>query len=104
VAQVTFDPAKVSYDKLLDAFWNMHDPTTINRQGPDVGTQYRSVIFFHSPAQEAAAKASVAQLTTSGRFKRPIVTQIVPAVKFYPAEEYHQRYFEKQGIEPTCHI
>jgi peptide-methionine (S)-S-oxide reductase len=104
VAQVTFDPAKVSYDKLLDAFWNMHDPTTINRQGPDVGTQYRSVIFFHSPAQEASAKASVAQLTASGRFKRPIVTQIVPAVKFYPAEEYHQRYFEKQGIEPTCHI
>jgi peptide-methionine (S)-S-oxide reductase len=104
VAQVTFDPAKVSYDKLLDAFWNMHDPTTINRQGPDVGTQYRSVIFFHSPVQEAAAKASVAQLTASGRFKRPIVTQIVPAVKFYPAEEYHQRYFEKQGIEPTCHI
>lgn len=104
VVQVEFDPAKVSYDRLLDAFWNMHDPTTLNRQGPDVGTQYRSVIFTHSPEQEAAAKASVAKLSASGRFKRPIVTQIVPAATFYPAEEYHQRYFEKQGIEPTCHI
>ncbi len=104
VTQVTFDPSVVSYDTLLDAFWNMHDPTTLNRQGPDVGTQYRSAIFFHSPEQEAAAKASVAKLTASGRFKRPIVTQIAPAPQFYPAEEYHQRYFEKQGIAPTCHI
>ena len=104
VTQVTFDPAVVSYDKLLDAFWNMHDPTTLNRQGPDVGTQYRSAIFFHSPEQEAAAKASVAKLMASGRFKRPIVTQIAPAPTFHPAEEYHQRYFEKQGIAPTCHI
>ncbi len=104
VAQVTFDPAVVSYDRLLDAFWNMHDPTTLNRQGPDAGTQYRSVIFVHSPEQEAAAKASLAGLASSGRFKRPIVTQIAPAGAFYPAEEYHQRYFEKQGIEPTCHI
>ncbi len=104
VAQVTFDPKLVSYERLLDAFWNMHDPTTLNRQGPDVGTQYRSAIFVHSPEQEAAAKASLAKLTSSGRFKRPIVTQIVPSTTFYPAEEYHQRYFEKQGIEPTCHI
>ena len=104
VAQVTFDPEVLPYERLLDAFWNMHDPTTMNRQGPDVGTQYRSVIFFHSPAQEAAAKASLERLAASGRFKRPIVTQIVPAQTFYPAEEYHQRYFEKQGIEPTCHI
>jgi peptide-methionine (S)-S-oxide reductase len=104
VAQVTFDPAVVSYERLLDAFWNMHDPTTLNRQGPDVGTQYRSAIFFHSPEQEAAAKASLARLASSGRFKRPIVTQIAPAGTFYPAEDYHQRYFEKQGIEPTCHI
>jgi peptide-methionine (S)-S-oxide reductase len=104
VTQVTFDKSVVSYDALLEAFWNMHDPTTLNRQGPDTGTQYRSVIFFHSPEQEAAAKASVAKLTASGRFKRPIVTQIVPAPTFYPAEEYHQRYFEKQGIAPTCHI
>ena len=104
VAQVTFDPAAVSYDRLLDAFWNMHDPTTPNRQGPDVGTQYRSVIFFHTPEQAAAAHASVERLARSGRFKRPIVTQIVPAQTFYPAEEYHQRYFEKAGIAPTCHI
>jgi peptide-methionine (S)-S-oxide reductase len=104
VVQVAFDPAKVSYDRLLDAFWNMHDPTTPNRQGPDFGTQYRSVIFTHSPEQDAAAKASLERLAASGRFKRPIVTQIVPAATFYPAEEYHQRYFEKQGIAPTCHI
>jgi len=104
VVQVAFDPAKVSYDRLLDGFWNMHDPTTLNRQGPDFGTQYRSVIFTHSPAQEAAAKASAAKQSASGRYKRPIVTQIAPAATFYPAEEYHQRYFEKQGIEPTCHI
>ena len=104
VAQVAFDPAVVSYDRLLDAFWNMHDPTTLNRQGPDVGTQYRSVIFFHSPEQQAAATASLQRLAASGRFKRPIATQIVPAQTFYPAEEYHQRYFEKQGIAPTCHI
>jgi len=104
VVQVAFDPAKVSYDQLLDAFWNLHDPTTLNRQGPDMGTQYRSVIFTHSPEQETAAKASLAKLASSGRFKRPIVTQVVPASTFYPAEEYHQRYFEKQGIAPTCHI
>ena len=104
VVQVAFDPAKVAYDQLLDAFWNLHDPTTLNRQGPDVGTQYRSVIFTHSPEQETAAKASLAKLASSGRFKRPIVTQVVPASTFYPAEEYHQRYFEKQGIAPTCHI
>lgn len=104
VAQVKFDPAVLPYERLLEAFWNLHDPTTLNRQGPDVGTQYRSVIFFHSPAQEAAAKASLERLAASGRFKRPIVTQIVPAQTFYPAEDYHQRYFEKQGIEPTCHI
>lgn len=104
VTQVTFDPSVVSYETLLDAFWDMHDPTTPNRQGPDVGSQYRSVIFFHSPEQEATAKASIAKQTVSGRFKRPIVTQIAPAPTFYPAEEYHQRYFEKQGIAPTCHI
>jgi peptide-methionine (S)-S-oxide reductase len=104
VVQVTFDPSAVSYDKLLDAFWSLHDPTTLNRQGPDFGTQYRSVIFYHSPAQQAAAKRSLEQLTAAHRYKRPIVTQIEPASTFYPAEEYHQRYFEKQGITPTCHI
>jgi peptide-methionine (S)-S-oxide reductase len=103
VAQVTFDPSKVSYVKLLDAFWRMHDPTTLNRQGPDVGSQYRSVIFTHSPEQAAQATISRDALAASGRAGRKIVTQIVPATEFYPAEEYHQRYFEKQGIGASCH-
>ncbi len=103
VVQVTYDPAEVSYDQLLDVFWNAHNPTTLNRQGPDWGTQYRSVIFFHSPEQEAAARASKEKLEKSGRFNRPIVTQIVPAVVFYRAEEYHQRYLEKRGVS-SCHI
>jgi peptide-methionine (S)-S-oxide reductase len=97
VVEVTFDPAKVSYDALLDAFWQIHDPTTRDRQGPDFGTQYRSAIFYHSPEQRAAAEASKAALEASGRFKRPIVTEISPAGPFYRAEEYHQRYLEKQG-------
>jgi peptide-methionine (S)-S-oxide reductase len=103
VVQVEFDPSVVSYRALLGAFWNLHDPTTLNRQGPDAGTQYRSAIFYHSPAQEAQAKQSRDELAASRRYKRPIVTQIVPASNFYLAEEYHQRYFEKQGIAPTCH-
>ncbi|HTD23937.1 MAG TPA: peptide-methionine (S)-S-oxide reductase MsrA [Terriglobales bacterium] len=103
VVQVTYDPSEVSYDQLLDVFWNAHNPTTLNRQGPDWGTQYRSVIFFHSPEQEAAARASKEKLEKSGRFNRPIVTQIVPAVVFYRAEEYHQRYLEKRGVS-SCHI
>lgn len=104
VVQVTYDPQKVSYEKLLDAFWTMHDPTQLNRQGPDYGTQYRSAIFFHTPEQEAIAKRSKEEAQRSGRFKRPIVTEITPASKFYEAEDYHQRYFEKRGIAPTCHI
>ena len=103
VVQVEFDPAKVSYEKLLDVFWENHDPTTINRQGPDIGTQYRSAIFFHTPEQETAARASKAKLERAGRFKRPIVTEIVPAAEFYRAEEYHQQYLEKRGLS-TCHI
>jgi peptide-methionine (S)-S-oxide reductase len=99
--EVTFDPAKVSYDQLLDAFWNMHDPTTPNRQGPDVGTQYRSGIFFHSAEQEAAARASKEK--AQAQFRRPIVTEITEASTFYRAEEYHQRYFEKNGMA-SCHI
>ena len=99
VVQVEFDPSLVSYEQLLDAFWSLHDPTTPNRQGPDVGTQYRSVIFFHSPQQEKTAKASKEKLNQSGQHPRPIVTEICPAKEFYRAEEYHQRYFEKQGIE-----
>jgi peptide-methionine (S)-S-oxide reductase len=101
VVQVTFDPAKVSYDKLLDVFFMNHDPTQLNRQGPDVGTQYRSVIFVHSPEQEKAAQAKMQAL--AGRFKRPIVTTIEPAPAFWPAEDYHQRYFEKNGL-PSCHV
>jgi len=101
--EVTYDPARVSYDELLRVFWENHDPTTPNRQGPDVGEQYRSAVFFHSPEQEAAAKASVASLEAAKRFRRPIVTQIVPAGPFYRAEDYHQQYLEKRG-QATCHI
>ena len=103
VVQVEFDPSQVSYDDLLRVFWENHDPTTLNRQGPDVGTQYRSVIFFHMPEQEAAAKASKEALSKSGRFKRPIVTEIQPAPQFWRAEEYHQQYLEKRG-QTHCHI
>ena len=98
VVEVEFDPVKVSYAELLNVFWSNHDPTTLNRQGPDVGDQYRSVIFYHSPEQRATAEASKAELDKSGRFRRPIVTQIEPAPKFYRAEEYHQRYLEKRGL------
>jgi len=98
---VEYDPARVTYEQLLDVFWNEHDPTTLDRQGPDVGTQYRSAIFFHDADQQAAAIASKERLERSGRFRGPIVTEIVPASAFYPAEEYHQQYFSKQGR--TCH-
>ena len=101
--QVEFDPARISYDELLDVFWKLHDPTTLNRQGPDVGSQYRSAIFYHDEAQHAAAEASRDRLAASGVFRRPIVTQIVPEAPFYPAEEYHQRYLEKNG-GVGCHI
>jgi peptide-methionine (S)-S-oxide reductase len=96
--EVEFDPAKVSYDDLLKIFWESHDPTTPNRQGPDVGTQYRSAIFFHDTAQEAAARASKEALEKSGKLKRPIVTEIVAVGPFYRAEEYHQKYFAKHGL------
>ncbi|MBZ5570276.1 MAG: peptide-methionine (S)-S-oxide reductase MsrA [Acidobacteriia bacterium] len=101
--EVTYDPAKLSYDKLLEVFWENHDPTQLNRQGPDWGTQYRSAIFFISPEQEAVAKASKEALGKSGRFSKPIVTQIVPEATFYEAEDYHQQYLEKKGLA-TCHI
>ena len=98
VVRVLYDPSKVSYEQLLEVFWNCHDPTTLNRQGPDVGTQYRSAVFFHSAEQEAAARASKQRLQASGPFKaRPIVTEIAPAATFWRAEEYHQRYLEKRG-------
>jgi peptide-methionine (S)-S-oxide reductase len=96
--RVEFDPAQVSYDRLLDVFWENHDPTTKNRQGPDMGTQYRSAIFFHDTGQEKAASESRNRLEQSGRYRRPVVTEIVPAKEFWQAEEYHQRYLEKRGL------
>jgi peptide-methionine (S)-S-oxide reductase len=101
--EVDYDPANVSYDDLLKVFWENHDPTQVDGQGPDIGSQYRSSIFFHSPEQEAAARASKAQLEKSGKFRRPIATEIVPAVAFYPAEDYHQQYLEKRGLA-SCHV
>jgi len=98
---VEFDPAQVSYDELLEAFWQLHDPTQLNRQGPDVGDQYRSAIYFHSPEQEAKATAS--KEAAQQRFKRPIVTEITPAPVFWPAEEYHQQYLQKRGLA-SCAI
>ncbi|MGC9971865.1 MAG: peptide-methionine (S)-S-oxide reductase MsrA [Bryobacteraceae bacterium] len=95
--EVEFDPAEVSYRDLLRVFWEMHDPTTLNRQGPDTGSQYRSAIFFHTPEQEADARASKEELERSGRHRRPIVTEILPAAEFWPAEEYHQCYLAKRG-------
>ncbi len=96
--EVEYDPSRVSYEQLLDVFWENHDPTTLNRQGPDVGEQYKSAIFVHTPEQQAAATASKEKLEKSGKYKRPIVTQIQPASKFWRAEEYHQRYLEKHGL------
>ena len=101
--EIEYDPAKISYAKLLDVFWENHDPTQLNRQGPDWGTQYRSAIFFHSPEQEAEAKASKQALENSGRLRKPIVTQLAPAPAFYEAEDYHQQYLEKRGLA-SCHI
>ncbi len=101
--EITYDPSKVSYQDLLKVFWENHDPTQKNRQGPDVGTQYRSAIFFHTPEQEAAARASKEQLERAGAFRRPIATEIVPATQFWRAEEYHQQYLEKRGLA-SCHI
>lgn len=103
VVQVTFDPARVSYPELLDTFFSNHNPTQLNRQGPDHGTQYRSVIFFHSPEQQQQAQEAIARLTAERRFSNPIVTQVVPAAAFWPAEEYHQKYLEKRGAA-SCHI
>jgi peptide-methionine (S)-S-oxide reductase len=103
VVEVTYDPSKVGYDDLLNVFWTSHDPTTLNRQGPDRGTQYRSAIFYHNAAQKTGATASKERWNASGRFSGPIVTEITPASPFYRAEEYHQRYLEKQGLV-SCHL
>ena len=101
--EVDFDPKRVSYGQLLDVFWENHDPTTLNRQGPDVGEQYRSAIFFHDADQEREARASKENLEKSGRYRRPVVTEIAPASKFWRAEDYHQQYLEKRGLA-TCKI
>jgi peptide-methionine (S)-S-oxide reductase len=103
VVEVEYDPERVSYEQLLDVFWSAHDPTQLNRQGPDVGTQYRSAIFFHTPEQEAAARQSKESLGQSGRYRRPVVTAIVPAMTFWPAEDYHQQYLAKRGMA-HCHL
>lgn len=103
VVEVDFDPAEITYEQLLDTFWNEHDPTQVNRQGPDVGEQYRSVIFYHTPEQKAAAEASKEALEKSGKYPRPIATQIEPAPKFWRAEDYHQQYLEKRGMA-SCRI
>jgi peptide-methionine (S)-S-oxide reductase len=102
--EIEFDPSRVSYETLLEVFWAIHDPTTLNRQGPDVGTQYRSAIFYHDESQRKAAEASKRRLEESGHFEDPIVTEITPASEFYPAEEYHQRYYERMGLPNLCAI
>jgi peptide-methionine (S)-S-oxide reductase len=104
VVRVEYDPSRVSFEKLLELFWQIHDPTTLNRQGPDIGTQYRSVIFYSDDRERATAEESKRRLDESGKFRRPIVTQIVPAAEFFPAEDYHQRYYEKMGMAPSCGI
>lgn len=103
VVQLDFDPAAVSYEALLEVFWSSHNPTTPNRQGPDVGSQYRSVVFYHDEEQRRAAEQMRDELQRAGRFARPIVTEVVPAQTFWRGEEYHQRYLEKRGLG-TCHI
>jgi peptide-methionine (S)-S-oxide reductase len=102
VVQVTFDPAEISYRDLLDVFFTIHDPTTLDRQGNDVGTQYRSAIFTHSAAQETAAREKIASLTKDGTWDDPIVTTIEPLTTFYPAEDYHAAYFERNSKQPYC--
>jgi peptide-methionine (S)-S-oxide reductase len=103
VVHLEYDPSRISYDELLETFWSCHDPTTLNRQGPDVGDQYRSAIFYHTPDQQAAARASKERLDAAGRFRRPIVTAIEPALTFWRAEEHHQRYLEKRGAA-ACRV
>ena len=103
VVDITFDSSRLSYEALLDAFFSLHDPTQLNRQGPDWGTQYRSVIFTHSDEQAAQAKSKIVELNASGSFRNPVVTQVEPATTFWKAEEYHQKYLEKRGMA-SCHI
>ncbi len=104
VVQVTFDPAEISYREVLDIFFTLHDPTQLNRQGNDVGTQYRSAIFWHTPEQKAEAEVVIAELTAAKQFDAPIVTEVTEAVMFYPAEDYHQGYFDQNPNQPYCQI
>ena len=103
VVHLEYDPTKISYEKLLEVFWDSHNPTTFNRQGPDVGSQYRSAIFYHTPEQKAAAEKTKTALEVGHKFSKPIVTEITEAGAFYRAEEYHQKYFQKTGIQ-SCHF
>jgi len=102
--EIEFDSKQVSFQQLLEVFFENHDPTTLNRQGPDVGTQYRSGVFYHSPEQQNAAETEIEKRNASGDYARPVVTEVVPATTFYSAEDYHQRYFEKRGIDASCHV
>src|SRR5262249_43817429 len=102
VVQLTFDPAVIAFGDILDVFFGIHDPTTLNRQGADVGTQYRSVVFFHSPDQEQIARKKIEELNTARIFDRPIVTQVVPFTTFYKAEDYHQQYYRSNSEQPYC--
>ena len=104
VVQVTFDPGVISYREILEVFFTIHDPTTLNRQGADVGTQYRSIIFYHSPEQEQAARQIIDETNASGIWQAPLVTQLEPLDRFYPAEGYHQNYFERNPYQPYCQI
>jgi peptide-methionine (S)-S-oxide reductase len=104
VVQVTFDPAVISFGELLEVFFTIHDPTTLNRQGHDVGTQYRSIILYHSPEQKVAAEQAIEKLTAARIWDAPIVTQIEPLGAFYPAEDYHQEYFARNPTQPYCQI
>ncbi len=104
VTQIVFEPDVISFEELLDVFWHSHDPTTLNRQGNDIGTQYRSAIFYHNEAQKAAAEKAKMELNDSGEFNHPIVTEIVPFTNFYPAEDYHQDYFRLHGSAPYCQM
>ncbi len=101
--QLTYDPSRIGYEDLLEAFWRLHDPTQVNRQGPDVGTQYRSVVFFHDSQQEEKARAAIEALEAGGSLSRPVATEVVPAGPFWPAEDYHQQYLAKRGMA-SCHV
>ncbi len=104
VVQITYDPAVVSFKDLLDVFFTVHDPTTLNRQGNDVGTQYRSAIYYHTPEQKAIAEAKIAEVNQSGLWNKPVVTEVTPIDKFYVAEDYHQEYFANNAYQPYCQV